>query len=363
MRDPRRDGPWVRDLLDTIETQRAGCEMAGSPLYAEVLDAVASDVVAGGPCARTLAPLAGAPFGDAVLLRFLAAVHLLVLEGVEPDLGAHYPSAGGVPGAAAGSAFVAAVARHEHRLAGLVGGVVQTNEVGRSTALLGGYLELARAGLPLRILEVGASAGLNLWFDRYRYEAGSASFGPADARVRFVEPWVGRAPELGTVLSVASRRGCDLDPIDPTTEAGRLRLRAHVWPDQPARRARLDAAIATATQAAAELPVTVDRADAVPWLREHLARPVAGVLTVVVHSIVFQYLPPASRRALVEEIEAAGARADHEAPLAWLRLEPGGDRAETRLTVWPTGASDLIATSSFHGPPVAWLADRHLAAT
>lgn len=344
-------------LLDTIETQRAGCEMAGSPLYAELLAAVATDVVEGGACARLLAPFADAPVGDAVLLRFLAAVHLLVLEGSDPSLAAHYPSAGGVPGPAVGLAFAAAAARHEPRLGDLVRLGVQTNEVGRSVALLGGFLELARAGLPLRILEVGASAGLNLCFDRYRYEAGRGSFGPVDARVRFVEPWIGRVPALDAPVEVASRRGCDLDPIDPTTHAGRLRLRSYVWPDQPQRRARLDAAI----DAAQDLPVPIDRADAVTWLSEQLAEPAPGRITVVVHSIVLQYLPADARRALLAVLDAAGELADRRAPLAWLRMEPGGDRAETRLTVWPTGATDLLATSSFHGPPVAWLTERHLA--
>jgi len=353
----RRDGPGVSALLDTIETQRAGCEMAGSPLYADLLDAVATDVVKGGVCARLLAPFAEAPFGDAVLLRFLAAVHLLVLDGSDPELAAHYPSTGGAHGPAVGLAFVAAVARHEARLADLLHVGVQTNEVGRSVALLGGFLEVARVGLPLRILELGASAGLNLGFDRYRYEAGAESFGPIDARVRFVDPWIGRVPDLGANLRVASRQGCDLHPIDPTTEAGRLRLRAYVWPDQPQRRARLDAAIASAQ----DLPVTIDRAEAATWLSERLAEPAPDRVTVVVHSIMLQYLSAAARRALLAVLESHGAATDRRAPLAWLRMEPGGDRAETRLTLWPTGATELLSTGAFHGPPVAWLADRHLA--
>ncbi|CAN5502512.1 DUF2332 domain-containing protein [soil metagenome] len=346
----RSDPPGLRALLDTIETQRTGCEMAGSPLYAEVLDAVAADVVGGGACARLLAPLAGAPFGDAVLLRFLAAVHLLVLEGADPDLASQYPSVGGRPGPVLGPLFVAAVARHARRISELLLLGVQTNEVGRSVPLIGGYLELGRAGLPLRVLEVGASAGLNLRFDQFRYEAGEAAFGPVHSRLRFVDPWVGRPPDLDVDLRVASRRGCDLDPIDPSSPAGQLRLRSYVWPDQPNRRARLDAAISLAI----EHPVTIDRAEAVAWIAEQLADPVPGQLTVVVHSIVFQYLPPPARQAFLATLDAAAERATHQAPLAWLRMEPGGDRAETRLTTWPSGTTERLATSAFHGPPVAW---------
>ena len=340
----------VAPLLDTIENQRLGCELAGSDLYARVLEATARDVRAGGVCARVLAPVAAAPYGDAVLLRFLAAVHHLVLDGSAPELAAHYPSVGGVPGSDIGERFVAAVAEHEVAVSARLGLGVQTNEVGRSAALIGGYLTLARRGLPLRVLEVGASAGLNLRFDRFRFEAGPQAFGPADSPLRFVDPWVGDPPALSGPLDVASRRGCDVDPIDPTTDEGRLRLRSYVWPDQPVRRARLDAALLVAER----LPVTVDRADAITWLGPLLAAPVPGVLTVVVHSIAFQYLSPPDRTAFLALLDDAGSRATADAPLAWLRMEPGGDQAETRLTVWPTGTTDLLCRSAFHGPPVVW---------
>lgn len=339
-------------LLETIELQRLGCELAGSPVYATVLAAVAADVGSGGVCARVLGPHRDAPFGDAVVLRFLAAVHHLVLDGLVPDLAARYPSTGGTPGDDVGDRFVAAVAAHEDAVLARMHLGVQTNEVGRSTVLLGGYLELARAGLPLRILEIGASGGLNLRFDRYRYEVepGGASFGPGSSRLRFTAPWVGRAPDLDVDLVVHSRSGCDRDPIDPTTAEGRLRLRSYVWPDQPDRRTRLDAALAEAPA----LPVTVERADADDWVARHLARPTPGVHTVVVHSIVFQYLAPAARRRLLAALDEAGGRATAAAPLAWLRMEPGGDQAETRLTRWPGARTELLATSSYHGPPVAW---------
>ncbi|MEZ5203589.1 MAG: hypothetical protein R2701_04150 [Acidimicrobiales bacterium] len=40
--------------------------------------------------------------------------------------------------------------------------------------------------------------------------------------------------------------------------------------------------------------------------------------------------------------------------MAWLRLEPGGDQADLRLTTWPGGGTLLLATSAYHGPPVVW---------
>jgi hypothetical protein len=155
-------------LLDTIETQRLGCELAGSPLYSDVLAAVAADVDRGGVSARILDPMATAPFGDAVLLRFLAGLHRAVLDGRAPDLASHYPSVGGRPHAGLADAVLSAVEANVDDLATTLTGGVQTNEVGRSAALIGGLLELGRLELPLRLLEVGSSAGLNLNVDRYR---------------------------------------------------------------------------------------------------------------------------------------------------------------------------------------------------
>jgi hypothetical protein len=331
-----------------IDAQRIGCEAAGSPLYAAVLGAVADDVAAGGPSRRLFALCEGATFGDAIVLRYLAGVHDLVLSGQSPDLARHYPSVGGTPGPGLEAAFLTTVAEHEHELGAAMGRPVQTNEPGRSVALLVGYLEAARLGLPLRVLEVGASAGLNLWFDRYRYEGADLALGPEDAALRFVDPFVASRPQATDLPEVTGRRGCDLAPIDPSTPAGRLRLRSLVWPDQDRRRQRLEDAIAVVR----DLPAVVDRAGAVGWIERMLADPVPGVATVVTHSIVLQYLPRPIRRRFVEAVEDAGRRATSAAPLVWLRMEPSGDRAETRMTVWPDGGTDVVALSGFHGPPV-----------
>jgi hypothetical protein len=231
---------------------------------------------------------------------------------------------------------------------------VQTNEVGRSAALVGGFLAVAAAGggRPLRVFEVGASAGLNLRWDHYRYEAGGQGVGDPSSPVRFVEPWVGRRPPLDRAVAVAERRGCDRSPIDATTPEGRLTLQAFVWPDLVERLRRLDEAI----EVARRVPATVDRADVATWLPERLATPVPGTATVVFHSIVAQYLPPDSRRALRDTITAAGEAASPAGPVGWLRMEPGRDGAEVRLTTWPGGEDRLLAMSAYHGPPVRWLA-------
>ena len=355
----RRDLP----LTEVLALQRAACEQAGSALYATIIDAMADDVRAGGVCAQILAPWADNAMGDAIPLRFLAAVHALVLTGQAPELAAHYPSAGGTATTDPVPAFLAVVEAHRDHIEASMDLAVQTNEVGRSTSLFGGFHAIARRHrLPLRQLEVGASAGLLLRWDRYGYraragEAGELRWGAGEGVV-FEDPWTGDLPAVAEDLVVTARRGCDQVPIDPTTDAGATRLRSFLWPDQVERRARLDAAI----EVARRHPVDVDAADAADWLEDQLAEPTPGLATVVHHSIVLQYLARDSFLRLRAAIEAAGERATPDAPVHWLRMEPAGDVADVRLSSWPGrgGGHDeeLLATTGYHGPPVTWLAGR-----
>jgi hypothetical protein len=174
--------------------------------------------------------------------------------------------------------------------------------------------------------------------------------GDPDSPVRFERVWEGEPPALPERFAVAERIGCDRNPLDATTPEGRLTLRSYVWPDQLDRLARLDAAIDVARR----VPATVEQADAADWVARRLTDPAAGVATVLVHSIVLQYLPHSARDQLRDSLGQAGARATDEAPLAWLRMEPGGDRAEIRLTTWPGGEERLLGTAGYHGHPVWW---------
>lgn len=355
-------------VLPALEFQRAavGHASLASPLYAALLDAAITDLGSGGPCARVLAAMPEGidPIPDALALRFLGAVHRLVLAGEAPALARWFPTAGGLfvaatDAGAAAADFRDAVAEHEAALLHGLRQGVQTNEVGRCATLAVGFTEVLRStGLPLRLLEVGASAGLNLRWDRWRYESGGVAWGDEAAPLRFVDAY--RSPEpdvsapLGVGAAVASRAGCDRAPIDAATPEGELLLRSFVWPDQAARHQRLTVALA----AAREVPATVEAADAADYLRRVLAEPVEGVATVVFHSIVWQYLPASTREGVRAALDAAGAIASAPAPLAWLRMEPGPDpneAAELRLTTWPGGADRLLALSGYHGNPV-WAA-------
>ena len=249
----------------------------------------------------------------------------------------------------------AAIDRHEAFIGRFLRSPPQTNEVGRSAVLLGGFLRVAAAtGLPLRLLEIGASAGLNLIWDHYRYRLGKAEWGNPAATLLLAPRWTGALPPLAAPLFVASRQACDLAPVDLDDEASRQRLRAYVWADQRERLARLEQALAIARAAGHR----VEQADASNWLRSHLQTPALGMATVLFHSIMWQYMPEPTRNAIAASIARAGARARREAPFAWLRFEPprAGAGADLRLTIWPDGEDTRLATAQPHGVVVTWLA-------
>jgi hypothetical protein len=285
----------------------------------------------------------GDPGPSALALRLMGAVHGLVLRGEAPRLAAHYPSVGGTPGDA-WPPFLELLRERRDELRRLVEHPVQTNEAGRCAALLGGFLEVARTtGVPLRLLEVGASAGLNLRFDRYRYELGAERWGPPGSPVTIRVRHTGGRPPLEAPLAIASRAGCDARPVDPRTEEGRLTLMSYVWPDQLERLERLRGALAVA----AETEAPVERAAASEWTERRLAEPAPGVVTVVFHSIVMQYLPDAERERFERVLQSAPG------PLAWLRMEPADDMTAVRL--WLGGEDRLLARAGYHGDPVEWL--------
>jgi hypothetical protein len=232
---------------------------------------------------------------------------------------------------------------------------VQTNEVGRAAPLASGMAVVATAtGLPLRLLEIGSSAGLNLRLDRFYFEADGAHWGDAQSAVRFVDEWDGGAPPFVPATTIVSRRGCDLAPIDITQPGADVTLLSFVWPGQVERFGRLESALAIARA----MPVDIDTEPVDTWLPAQLAAPVTGVATVVFHSIVWQYFPDSVRRAVVDTLAEAGARASGDAPLAWVRLEPADGMAycELRCTTWPGADERLLATAGFHAGRVRWVA-------
>ena len=330
-----------------LQWQADACRMIGSQLYAGLMERAAGDVEAHGPTWEILRGHEDDPEFSVLGLRLLGAVNRLVLTGGEPELAEAYRRG---DGESAWQPLREVLGRNATELRSSLELPVQTNEVGRSAALLFGFLGVSsETGLPLRLLEVGASAGLNLRWDRFRYEADGFSWGPPQSPVKLVFELEGRAPgDLPATVEIASREGCDATPIDPTTEKGQLTLLTYVWPDQPERIARMRAAL----EVARAVPARVDRELAAAWAERMLAGAVPGQATVIYHSIMSQYLSDEERSTLFECIEEAGRRATSQAPLAWLRMEPADDRADVHLTLWPGGETRRIARAGYHGSPV-----------
>src|SRR5256884_3121653 len=293
-------------LVGIIRIHQRACSGMGSPFYADLLDRMADDVLAGGPVGRFLADRLDTSYEEAVPLRFLGGVHRLGLAGRAPELAARFPSVGGDGDAAAAwPALLSVLDTHADAVRDALTRPPQTNEVGRSAALVGGFLVVAGdTGLPLRVLEVGSSAGLNLRFDRYWYESDGTGYGDAASPVRFAGLWADGQPPFGVPITIADRRGCDRDPIDARTEDGRLTLLSYVWPGQTERFAMLRAAL----EVARDLPVPIDRADIPEWLVRQLPEPATRRATVVFHSITWQYLTDEEPAAAQAQLFSAGPR-------------------------------------------------------
>jgi hypothetical protein len=344
-------------MAAVLRWQAGFCERSGAPLYAFLLERSARDVEAGGPAWDLLRERVDDPATSALALRFMAGVHRIVLEGEAPELAAFYRTVGGgASPSGAWTAFAGVLEDHRERLRELLRRPCQTNEVGRSAALLPGFLEVWRAWeKPLHLLEIGASAGLNLRWDRYRYEGAGVAWGDPGSPVRLTGMFAAPAPPLDGEPTVAERRGCDPHPLDPGSPEDRMSLMASVWADQPGRMANLKGAF----DVAEAVPAVVDRDSAAPWLHRELSAVPDGVATVLFHSVVLQYLHDDERERAFDLIHEAGARATAARPFAWLRFESGDWRRttshEVTLTMWPGGEERTLAEAGPHGRPVRWL--------
>jgi len=342
-------------LVHTLRSQGRFCGASGSPMYDELFELVANDVEAGGVFATILSGHEDDSARQAVPLRLLGGLHRLTLDGRAPTLRRFYPSIDGTWDAdAAWPEILLAATHHSESLRAALGQPPQTNEVGRSAALIGGLLRVnSEFGLPVRLFEIGTSAGLNLRADHYHYRYPGGQWGPADSPVTIDDAWHGALPPRGSVR-IVERTGYDIAPIDVTGTDGELTALSYVWPDQSARLQRLRGAIAVARNVPARLH-RLTAGDAVAGLT--LAD---GALTVLWHSITWQYLSTDERKASRDGVDALAARADGSSPFAHLTLEPARDGPGTpikflvRARSWPGGELQLLGECHPHGPPVNW---------
>lgn len=346
------DGGGIRRAF---EVQAEHCAKMGAPFNARVCRAlveVLDDTTGLGR--RVLAWPKETRANDLVPLRCCAGLHALARAGRVAELAAVYPPHTGDERALR-DAVAAAVAAEDAFLTKYLDSAPQTNEVGRSAILLGGLLTLQPAR-PVALFEVGASAGLNMQFDRWRYHLGPAgTWGDPDSPVSVRCDWTGTPPSLETPLRVVSRAASDLAPLDPAAPGDRERLLSYIWPDQAERLARTAAAL----DIAAGSDLRVAKADARDWVARELApeRAPPDALTVLFHSVFIQYLDPPVREALISDITGRGAKATDDTPFAWLRMEANEQdraRCELRATRWPGGRDEHLADVDWHGRSAHW---------
>ena len=305
-------------------------------------------------CGARIAAWPGSVIKDAMPLRLAGGLHDLFRRGFEPGLGAVYR--GEVTDQVAIDSLVSEiVARHDADLLPWFDGPPQTNEAGRSANFVAALHWLASRVVPqFEINEIGSSAGMNLLIDRYRYDLGGVVSGPEDAPITIRPDWRG-APPPDDAFTITSVRGCDLTPIDVGSDAAADRLRAYIWPEMAERFARMDAGIVMIRKRGVDLV----QADAADWVDAQLALPqTLGTTRVLMHSIVWQYLPADTQTRITRAMEASALLASLERPLAWIALETNRDTFQHELMVryWPSGSEmRVLASAHAHGAWVEWI--------
>ena len=300
--------------------------------------------------------LSGAPFSQPVANILLAAVQFLLLDGTDPDLAAHYDTLrapGPRPDGDPGRLFIELCHRRRDDLAELAATrTVQTNEVRRCTGLLPAFTLVEATRGPLALIEVGASAGLNLRFDRYRYDYGDGLVvGPEQADLRLSTESRGATPPVSDPLpTVVWRIGIDLDPVDVTDAESVRWARSLLWPEQVDRVDRFERAVA----AAALDPPIIVRGNGVDLISEVAARAPDDARLVVFHSYTFNQVDAASKVRFDRALRELGRPVDRIA-IEFSTEDPQPSLVHRSYSA--DGVSETtLATVHHHGAWIDWYA-------
>lgn len=320
-----------------------------SPLYAHLARSVAEDEA-------LLALAAHAQNGQPVPNMLFAAVQFLLLRQTESALAQYYATLTAQPRALTEADpfplwrefCLAHQTEIEHLLRTRL---VQTNEVRRCALLLPAFAQLPQ---PLALIEVGASAGLNLLWNQYHYQySDGRRWGNLDSGVTLTCEWRGpvRPPLPQEPAQVTTRLGLDMNPIDLQNAEDVAWLRALIWPELTERARLLENAVAVA-QAARP---TVWRGDAVQLLPQAFAQAPTNVTVCVWHSFTLNQFTPEARAAFTAQLATMAA----QRPLYKIGLEWGVDCAQLSISTFTAGAehSTLLARCNPHGAWIEWLVD------
>jgi hypothetical protein len=225
----------------------------------------------------------------------------------------------------------------------------QTNEPARCATILPALAQLAE---PLALLEVGASAGLTLLFDRYSYDYDGQLITGSDPAAPVLRCGVrGPVPVPARIPAITWRAGLDLNPLDVTSDDDMRWLACLVWPDEGERAERLAAAIASARRD----PPPVYRGDLLTDLAALAARAPADATLVIYHSAVLTYVAPDDREQFARTVCALpGVWLSNEAPgvVAGVPV-PDGYAGRGPFVLGRDGCTALAITEG-HGGWVRW---------
>ena len=338
-----------RRLRAAFADQARACRSLESPFMGQLCEVLSENLRRGTPLTDRLFDWEGelGPRHASVPLRVCGALHALRLRGNE-QLAAVYPPAK-VKGSELWSAVQSVLSEEAAFIDAFIDSAPQTNEVRRSGTILPAAQVVAnRFGLPFRMMELGASGGLNLIWDRVRVETNQGAFGAAEPVLTLSPYWTGSLPTDATV-TVVSKAAVDLNPLDPRDPDDALRLKAYLWADQPERLELTRAAIA-----ATEVPV--EKGDAIDWLARRIKIGADGHVRFIYTTVAWQYFPPEAQARGTALIEAEGERATDTSPIAWFGMENDGTQPGAVLTLrlWPGDEKISLGRADFHGRWIDW---------
>jgi hypothetical protein len=347
---PTNDAPTLNQLADRFRrfAQQECCD--SSPLYDQLSRMVAqdNDLLAIAGCAQ-----AGQPAAN----LFFAAVQFLLFQNPDDSLARHFPSL---------STFATSrddlstdfrnfcFSRKDDLKDLLRTKLVQTNEVRRSACLLPVLQMIYEEtnGQPLYLIDIGASAGLNLLFDRYHFDYGQdQTFGDSESPVQIYCQSRGRAlPLSATFPQVASRVAIDLNPLDVHKQDDVLWLKALIWPEHDERRKLLDAAVLVAKH----YPIRHVQGDGVALLPALLNEALPDTRLCIIHSFTINQMAPQA----VQNFQNAMRQFSKRRSLYCVAIScKDGASSNLGLSCYQNGAEskNILAKCSDHGTWIEWL--------
>jgi hypothetical protein len=347
-------------IRNSFTVQAHWCAKLGSPFTSKLLTGLSKSLDCSTATEKKILNWPGQAdaMADALALRLAGALHGLVRVGRLPQLAQYYPPNPEPEADVLTLAAMEAIAEADVEICQWLTHAPQTNEVARSAILYPGMMVIAKeTGLPLSIFELGSSAGLNLNLEKFSYRFANDEFGTPGSPLVLSPIWHGTKPNAKEPV-IDARCGCDLNPHHVPNPDHRMRLLGYIWPDQTERLARVEAAVEIALDA----PAHLDKADAADWVEKLITpSPENGTCRVLFHSIAYQYFPRDAKQRITAHMEAIGAAASPDTPLAWLAFEQLEDHgACLTLRLWRGAEGDgelrvLAKANNAHVQEVEWL--------